>query len=35
MVQAARDVLFNPYNRDVVIFPENQHWLLAYSLEEE
>lgn len=35
ILEADEEALFNPYHGDVVIFPEDVQWLLAYSLEEE
>jgi len=35
LMKAEAEILFNLFHGDVVIFPENQDWLLAYSLEEE
>lgn len=35
LAKAEEDLLFNLYHGDVIIFPENLDWLLAFSLEEE
>lgn len=35
LAERANDEIFNTWQGDAVIFPNNSNWLIAYSLEEE